>query len=196
MWMIFVMLGCVLFGVMGLLFVVFGIWGTVVGWVTIWTSKPVRAVIVSNVIDEKPITTDDGGCTRIYYTPTIEYRYEVDGTSYTDRHVFPRAKEWRHSRKWAETLAARFKVGEAVEAYYDPKHPSEAFLIKRKWSVTLLFATFVGCAIYGFATFFSMGAGVLRYFLMITGIIAPVIIILLVWVIPTVAAKKRSQSAP
>jgi hypothetical protein len=63
----------------------------------------------------------------VAYAPVVRYAYAVDSASYSASRVT--VLDEASSRRWAEGIAARFRVGETVTAFYDPLHPGEAFLL-------------------------------------------------------------------
>lgn len=86
------------------------------------TWRPVAATVQR--VDVEPRRAGRGGTA---YAPVVRYAYAVDGASYTASRVT--VLDEASSRRWAEGIAARFRVGEKVTAFYDPLHPGEAFLL-------------------------------------------------------------------
>ena len=86
------------------------------------TWRPVPATV--QLVDIEPRRAGRGG---MAYAPVVRYSYAVDGASYSASRVT--VLDEASSRRWAEGIAARFRVGETVTAFYDPLHPGEAFLL-------------------------------------------------------------------
>jgi len=91
------------------------------------TYQPVQATVLASRVKVRTSHSRNG--TSRSYKPIIEFRYEVNGRSYTCDQVTPLDNSG--SRKWAYGLVRRFRPGQAVQAYYDPRFPADAFLIKR-----------------------------------------------------------------
>lgn len=107
-------------------------------------AQAVPATVTSSEVVRVDASTDDAGWE---YEPRVEYTYEVDGTTYTSRELFPGATETRQYSFESEAaeVADQFPAGTTVEAYYDPADPAESFLIRRadgRW-------TLVGMAAFG-----------------------------------------------
>ncbi len=94
----------------------------------ITTYHPVQAAVLSTRV-EVHTSRDSEGRTSRSYKPVIEYRYEVNGQSYTSDEVTPLDES--AGSKWAHEIINRYKAGQTYEAYYNPDHPSEAFLVRQ-----------------------------------------------------------------
>lgn len=88
--------------------------------------------------------------TSSHTTLFVEYKYDVDGSSYTGR----RSALYTHTREEVLECVERFKVGAVVPVYYKSDAPSEALLItggredKRYSKIILsLFVSAVGGAV-------------------------------------------------
>lgn len=91
-------------------------------------NRPVDAVVESTSVDHRVVDDDD------QYRPVVEYRYAVDGQTYTHDNVFPGSFErWRDSRFWAEDVANDYRAGQTVEARYNPRRPSDAYIRNDGW---------------------------------------------------------------
>jgi hypothetical protein len=62
-----------------------------------------------------------------YYSPRVEYAYEVDGVAYSSKTIWLTGDR-SMLRGRAERMAARYPVGDSVEVRYDPKKPTRATL--------------------------------------------------------------------
>jgi hypothetical protein len=71
-------------------------------------------------------TGDDEG-ESISYVPTVEYRYELSGRTYTGSRI-AFAQSGYGSPGRAEQKLARYPVGSAVKVLYDPANPASAVL--------------------------------------------------------------------
>jgi hypothetical protein len=77
--------------------------------------------------------------------PVVEYSFEVEGRQITSEEIFPSDATQRSSgsdarlaRDWANSVVARFQVGEETTAYFNPQNPAEACLILRPQCVLYL----------------------------------------------------------
>ncbi len=91
------------------------------------TYRPVQVTVLSKKIESKT-STDSDGHTSTSYKPVIHYRYEVDGAAYTCQQVTPLDES--SGQEWARALNDRFEIGKNYEAYYNPRNPAEAFLVR------------------------------------------------------------------
>jgi hypothetical protein len=117
----------------GLVTLMVGIGGAGYGVWSIWnqhhvitSARPVTAKVVEHQ------TKDLKGGGLVAKVPLVKYEYTVDQKSYTCETVTP--DELMLPNTWAETVFKQFPIGAQVEAKYDPKDPSKAFLIP-KYSV-------------------------------------------------------------
>jgi len=92
------------------------------------------------------------GETEIEYYPRVEYRYTVDGETYTDTRIFHetqvgneegelRGKEY-DERSDAEDIVQKYQEGSTGRVYYDPSDPSTSYL--KDASGNLLLTTGIG----------------------------------------------------
>jgi Protein of unknown function (DUF3592) len=94
------------------------IMGTQVAPVTTWVPAP------ATVLSTDVAATKNGNGSN--YRPIVTYQYTVNGVPYTSQRVSPLTES--ASRKWAQSVVARYPTGAAVTAWYDPKHPSNAII--------------------------------------------------------------------
>lgn len=96
-------------------------------------NQPTDATIESTSVDRRVIENDDGP-DDYEYRPVIEYSYTVDGETYSHDNVFPGSfHRWSDSRSWAESVAADYTSGQTVEARYNPRDSSEAYIRNDGW---------------------------------------------------------------
>lgn len=93
------------------------------------TDATVIGTDVDREVDRDP---DPGDPDSVTYTPIVEYRYRVDGQTYTARNVYPGGTGSRSDRGWAQGVVDDYRQGETVTAYYDPDDPSEAYLVQQR----------------------------------------------------------------
>jgi hypothetical protein len=86
--------------------------------------QPVTATVLSTRVEEH---SDSDGST---YEPVVVYRYRVNDREYTASRVTP-LKESR-SGGWARRVTSRYHVGSVYTAFYDPREPAEAFLMRSR----------------------------------------------------------------
>lgn len=88
---------------------------------------PTKATVVDiSVVTHERVTKRS----RTTHTPSVEYRYDVDGTEYTSWTIFATNTPY-YKKAEAEAVTKSFTVGESRFAYYNPEQPSEAFLLHR-----------------------------------------------------------------
>jgi len=81
------------------------------------------------------VSTDSEGDRHDYYSPLVEYTYEVGGQAYTGRTIrFGFNPSFGNEAK-AQAALASYPVGAQVTVYYNPNNPAEAVL-ERKASAT------------------------------------------------------------
>lgn len=83
--------------------------------------EPVEATVISSEV----VSGTEGDS-----KPAITYEYTVDGRTYTSSNVLPGPGE--SSAGDARTIVDNHPEGEQVTAYYNPKDPSESFLVKKR----------------------------------------------------------------
>ena len=63
------------------------------------------------------------------WVPRVGYRFEVKGMIYDGDHVTP--LDVGGTERWARKHIDNYRVGERIEAYYDPQDPRRSFLERR-----------------------------------------------------------------
>jgi hypothetical protein len=132
-------------------FVIFGlVFGSIGGvaltreYQRLATWQPIQARVLDKRVDTH---VDSDGNT---YRPVVNYRYEVNGRTYTSSRTLP-INESRSGR-WAYRVIERFAIGGTYTAWYDPGDPSNAFLVRSHSVIAPIFAaiglvvTLGGCA--------------------------------------------------
>jgi len=94
-------------------------------------SEPLDGVVIDSSVGYQAYdeTTGDGP----HYYPHVEYRYTVDGDSYTSTNLCPgegRACTGTTSEADATDLVERFPADEPVTVHVDPADPTTAYLIE------------------------------------------------------------------
>lgn len=106
----------------------------------------------------------DDGETEIEYYPRVEYRYTVDGETYTDTRIFHstqvnneegelRGKEY-DERSDAQDIVDKYPEGGTAQVYYDPSDPSTSYLEDATGNLLM---TVVGGGLFGVV---ALAAGV------------------------------------
>lgn len=121
---------------LGLFFTLFGVYFIALGNESgSWPEA--RGTIVSVTIRTDSYLAGDQALTpeqkerRRKYFPSITYRWEVDGQSYTgSRYRLGTTHEKYEEREGAVAAASKFQNGAPIPVYYDPEDPSEAVLDK------------------------------------------------------------------
>ena len=106
-----------------------GFFGAELYRVALW--RPVSARILST--DIKAVRGDKGTS----YTPVVRYQYSVDSAQYISNQVLPLTISASYG--WAVKLRDRFRRGEVVTAYVNPRRPASAFLVREVSFLPLLF---------------------------------------------------------
>jgi hypothetical protein len=133
-----------MFGVFGAVFAGIGGRMVVTEYRRMSEWQPVQATVLRTLVETN---FDSDGNT---YRPVVVYRYAVDDHWYTSSRTLP-VNESRSGR-WAYRVTARFSVGGQYTAWYDPRHPSEAFIVRSHsviapvFTLIGLFAVIGGCA--------------------------------------------------
>jgi hypothetical protein len=104
--------------------------------VPLLTWKPTTATIVSSTIGS--VRSSKGGTT---WKPIIRYTYAVGGAQYSSYRVAP--LEESASQKWALGVSQRYQPGAVVPAWYNPRHPSDAFIERRLATIPLIMMAFM-----------------------------------------------------
>lgn len=86
--------------------------------------EPVNAMIVASSVHRYK-----GSKGAIHYSPEVRYRYEVGGKTYESDRLM--AVYVSGDEEWAQEIVDRFKIETSTKAYYDPREPSRAVLLKR-----------------------------------------------------------------
>jgi len=105
-----------------------GFFGAEVLRVETW--EPVSARVIST--DLQVVRGNKGSS----YLPLVQYQYSVAGVAYSSNHVMP--LDISASRDWAESIRNRFRAGDLVTAYVNPRDPSKAFLLRKVSLMPLL----------------------------------------------------------
>jgi hypothetical protein len=93
-------------------------------------ARPVPGTVVSAKVHESTLTDPKNRRTTTY-RPVVYYRFSLGNTIFTSGRVFPLSQDSSQSR--AQQIVDRYKPGANVTVWYDPKNPTESFLI-REWS--------------------------------------------------------------
>ncbi len=98
------------------------------------TWQPVSARVLST--DIKAVRGDKGTS----YTPVVRYLYSVNGAQYESKQVLPLSASASYG--WATRLRDRFRPGQVVTAYVNPRNPASAFLVRDVSLMPLVFVAF------------------------------------------------------
>jgi hypothetical protein len=113
----------------------------------ITTYKPVEAEVVSSEISTRFYNRNKSKVAG--YEPVIEYKYRVGDKEYVSSEVTTISKSGFY--RWAKAVVERYEKGRIVEAYYAPKNPSKAFLLReyyfRPYGNMLAFMPFLAIGI-------------------------------------------------
>jgi Protein of unknown function (DUF3592) len=72
--------------------------------------------------------------------PAIRYGYSVRGVPYVSDRVTPLSEA--RSGAWARTVAGRYRLGQRVTAYYNPRRPADAYLEREESVMPIAFVVF------------------------------------------------------
>ena len=89
------------------------------------------------------------------YIPRVHFTYSVTGVTYHGTRVTP--ADLKGKRRWAERLIAAYQPGAEVNAYYNPEHPTHAFLRHSAgsfWGILALCGAWIGFATWSVVTAF------------------------------------------
>jgi hypothetical protein len=87
-----------------------------------WCVVPVEATVLSSTVADFSTRSER-------YLPEIEYQYTVNGKTYRSARVTP-VLAWG-TKASATRLVGKYIVGETCTAYYNPRKPGEACLLRR-----------------------------------------------------------------
>jgi len=91
-------------------------------------AEPVEVEVLDTEIERERRSSDSGS--RYKYTPVVEYRYEIDGETYTSDTVYPGGiSQSESSRSAAEDEISDFVPGETAAGYAAPDSPEVSYLI-------------------------------------------------------------------
>lgn len=86
--------------------------------------QPVAAKVVSSEVTSRH--GSKGGTT---YKPLVRFTYQVGGIEHSADTAMPIDMSTSGSA-WAQRIVARFPAGSQTTAYYDPRSPGDAFLVR------------------------------------------------------------------
>ena len=91
-------------------------------------AEPIEVEVLDTEIERERRSSDSGS--RYKYTPVVEYRYMVDGETYTDDTVYPAGiSQSQSSRSAAEREISEYVPGETAAGFADPDNPENSYLI-------------------------------------------------------------------
>ena len=91
-------------------------------------AEPIEVEVLDTEIERERRSSDSGS--RYKYTPVVEYRYEIDGETYTDDTVYPAGiSQSQNSRSAAEREISDFEPGETAMGFAAPDDPEVSYLI-------------------------------------------------------------------
>jgi hypothetical protein len=103
------------------IFAIFGLFMMGAQLVPLVTWQPTPATVLAS--DIASVQGSKGG---VSWKPVVTYRYTVGGAEYTSRRFAPLTVS--ASQGWAESMRRRYEPGAEVTAWYNPKHPTDAFI--------------------------------------------------------------------
>lgn len=108
----------------------FGVWFLKTGYTSSdWPRVEGEVIGVQVQVWESVAEAVDQPEPKPYYYPEIEYRYEVDGQTYTStRYGLGETAQKYEDRGDAELAAAKYQIGDPIEVAYDPAAPDQAVL--------------------------------------------------------------------
>ncbi len=123
-----------LLAVLGLAFVIFGVYFIALGnQARGWPS--VEGEVIATAVRTTRLQSHTSGVSREErerlrrYYPEITYRWTVDGVSYTgSRYRLGTTHEKFETRQEAAKAAAKFAAGKPLQVFYDPASPASAVL--------------------------------------------------------------------
>lgn len=106
-----------------------GIFGVELYRVAMW--RPVPATVVSSDVG---VVSGNKGNT---YKPVVVYNYRYGGFPYSAASVTPISISAGH--EWAQSIASKYRAGDATTAYVNPSNPYNAFLLRKVSLMPLIF---------------------------------------------------------
>lgn len=140
------------------LFLGLGAWQAWSQGVKLLTWLPVEAQVTGGEVKSR--RGSKGGTN---YRPVIQFTYRVDGIEHSADTPLATSVSTSDSG-WARGIVARFPAGSAATAYYNPRAPAEAFLVREANVLPYVFLLFpmihicVGLGVWWFAGSPGLGA--------------------------------------
>ena len=111
----------------GLAAMVFGLWWSYqIGYQYYGYGRTVATV--RDIQIEELLETDGEGGSYTVYIPMITREYSVDGTTFTGA-AFSSTGDYFRNKDEAVAFASRFKVGEKMNVFYDPRNARRSFAV-------------------------------------------------------------------
>ena len=110
---------------------------------------PVMAKVISSSLEEIPVYS---GLRPVGHTfqPRIVYTYYVDGKEYKSNVVS--IYRQRSGTTWSKKMINRFSEGSVISAYYNPREPADAYLLKEYIFRDRYGGVLIGMFLLGFST--------------------------------------------
>ena len=122
-----------IFGVLGIVFLVIALVSRQKAQASQSWPTAAAKVLASEV--KQHVSPDSDQQTQSSYEPVVEYSYSVGQQTYTSRRIAYGANSFGLGQ--AQTMIARYPVGSAVTAHYNPANPAEAVLETKAAGATL-----------------------------------------------------------
>lgn len=104
-------------------------------------------------MEERQSTVLESGFPQRFYIAEIEFTYEVCGQSYQSR-KYSRRNFSLGIQGDSDEIFGGAKVGDAVDVFYNPQHPSEATLKLPEFDMAIA-TTFLGSLVVGLVILLS-----------------------------------------
>lgn len=130
----------VVFGVIGLVMLVYGAYEIFKERRLMANAQPVQATITESNISISRDLTDDGssGVATFSYAPVVKFRYEFGGDAYEGTMLRPTARVYNSQAAAADELT-RFPAGAGVQAFVNPAYPEKAHLLREASRGSVIF---------------------------------------------------------
>jgi hypothetical protein len=150
----------VVFGVIGLVMLVYGAYELFVERRLMANAQAVQATITeSNVSVSRDLASDgNSGASAFSYAPVVKFRYEFSGRAYEGTMLRPTGRVYNSQAAAANELT-RFPAGAGVQAFVNPAYPENAYLLREASRGPVIFVVVgalvlvIGGAVYRFKKF-------------------------------------------
>lgn len=124
-----------IFFILGLIWIIYGVWGNmkirrIAGWpkangtVIVSSAEPYNLFSTRTILDPSSISMIGN---EALYSPKVQYKYQVGGREYLSDNLTYRGY-YVHNALETRAILAAYRPGAAISVYYNPSNHSEAYI--------------------------------------------------------------------